>query len=244
VKNLKGGPDQGLEPLAVIPSLDEQVYKALLEAILSSKLAPGTPLVENSLARQLGVSKTPVRAALKRLEGEMFVRRGDGYRYCVADFRPEDVRQIFLVRSRLEGLAAHLATPRMTSADFERASALLEEAERALDRNDFQLCADLGRQFHQLLLDKAENQFLSDYLRRLNAHIERGRRLAALSLRASRHSVQQHRRVLEAMVAGDGSLAEDRMRNHVTSFEREIQDEPPTGDTGMVSAPNESDLSK
>jgi len=222
--NSQDSPGQELEPLATIPSRDEQVYDALLEAVLSSELAPGTQMVETTLARQLGVSKTPVRAALQRLECEMLVRRGDGHRYCVADFRPEDMRMIFLVRSRLEGLAAFLATPQMTPNDFEHALSLLDAANEALDRDDIQLCVNLGRQFHQVLLDKAENEFVSDFLRRLSAHIDRGRQLAALSHPVSRRSIEQHRKVLEAMMAGDRQLAEERMRNHITSFAREIQE--------------------
>jgi DNA-binding GntR family transcriptional regulator len=167
----------------------------------------------------------------------MFVTRGDGYRYCVADFRPEDVRQIFLVRSRLEGLVAFLATPHMTPDDFEHASALLDAADEALDRDDVQLCVNLGRQFHKILLDKAQNDFLTDFLRRLNAHIERGRRFAALSRPASRHSVQQHRKVLEAVMEGDRELAEERMRDHVTSFEQEIRADQPASEISGVLAP-------
>lgn len=237
MQNSQDGPGIGLEPLAAIPSLDEQVYQVLLKAVLSSQLAPGTPLVEATLARQLGVSKTPVRAALQRLEGELFVGRGDGYRYCVAEFRAEDMRQVFLVRSRLEGLVVFLATPHLTPHDFEQASALLDAAGEALDRDDVQLCVDLGRQFHELLLDKTDNEFLADFLRRLNAHIERGRQLAALSRPASRHSVAQHRKVLEAMMAGDRQLAEEHMRNHITSFEREIQEDQSAADPGISPVP-------
>ncbi len=241
MQNSQDGPGQELKPLVTIPSLDQQVYDALLEAVLSSELAPGTQVVETTLARQLGVSKTPVRAALQRLEYEMLVRRGDGYRYCVADFRTEDMRRVFLVRSRLEGLVAFLAAPRLTPHNFEQASSLLDAAHEALDRDDVQLCVDLGRQFHQLLLDRADNGFLADFLRRLNAHIERGRQFAALSRPASRHSVENHRKVLEAMMAGDRELAEERMRDHITGFEREIREDRPAGDVGMGWAPGEID---
>jgi len=214
----------GLEALTMFPSRDEQVYRALLEAILSTKLAPGTPLVESAIARQLGVSKTPVRAALQRLEGDLLVERGDSRRYCVAGFSAERVRNVYLVRSRLEGLVAFLATPQMTSDDFEAASSFLDAAAEALDRDDIQLCANLGRQFHHLLLIKIDNGFLSDFLRRLSAHVERGRRLAALSPVASRHSLEQHRQILEAMMVGDRELAEQRMRDHIMSFIEEIRE--------------------
>jgi DNA-binding GntR family transcriptional regulator len=213
-----------LKPLTPLPSLDEQVYEALLDAILSSQLEPGASLVESVIAKQLGVSKTPVRAALQRLENELFVRRGNGHRCCVAGFSADDVNSVYLVRSRLEGLVVYQATPRMTSADFERASSYLDAAEEALERNDIQLCADYGRRFHELLMGKIDNDFLFDSLRRLNAHVERGRRLASLSHPVSEHSIQEHRSVLQAMAAGDRELAEQRMRAHIVSFIKELQD--------------------
>ncbi len=210
------------EPLTTPPSLDQQVYETLLEAILSSKLEPGAPLVESVLARQLGVSKTPVRAALQRLEVELFVKQDKNYRYAVADFSVEDVYDVYLIRSRLEGLVVYLATPHLTPEDFEQASVLVANAEEALDNGDNQLCADLGRQFHRLLLNRVENEFLLDSLRRLNAHIERGRRLAALDQAISRHSVQAHRLILEAIILRERELAEQRMRDHIVGFIEEI----------------------
>jgi len=213
----------GLEPLAPLPSLDDHVHDALFEAILCGRLAPGTPLVEASVAEQLGVSKTPVRAALQRLEGELLARRSSSHRYCVTGFSSQDVRDIFLVRARLEGLAAFLATPHMTPEDFERASSLMDAAEKALEEGDIPLCANLGRKLHRLFSSKVENHYLLDSLRRLDAHVERGRRLASLSDLISRHSLHQHRLVLEAMRSGNASLAEQRMRDHVVDFIEEIQ---------------------
>jgi len=213
-----------LKPLAPLPSLDEQVYEAILSGILSSKLEPGAPLVESAVAKQLGVSKTPVRAALQRLENELFVRRGTGNRYSVAGFSAQDMQNVYLVRSRLEGLVVYQATSHMKQADLQRAASYLDAAEEALEREDIQLCADLGREFHELLMSKIDNEFLFDSLRRLNAHVERGRQLASLSHPVSHHSIQQHRSVLQAMIAGDQELAEQRMQAHIMSFIRELQD--------------------
>jgi DNA-binding GntR family transcriptional regulator len=208
----------------MIPSLEEQVYNALLEAILSAALAPGTPVVESTVAKQLGVSKTPVRAALQRLEHELLLKRSGGNRYSVAELCAEGIRHIYLVRSRLEGLVAFLATPYMTPNDVQQAESLLATATQALTRGEMQECAGMGRQFHQLLVHKVDNEFLTDSLRRLNVHVERGRRLAAQSGLASEHSVEQHRQVLAAIKMGDAKLAEETMKEHIMSFIEEIQE--------------------
>jgi DNA-binding GntR family transcriptional regulator len=212
-----------LKPLAMLPSLEEQVYNALLEAILSAALAPGMPVVESTVAKQLGVSKTPVRAALRRLEHELLLRPSSGNRYCVAELRTESIKHIYLVRSRLEGLVAFLATPQMMPKDVQRAESLLATANDALKRGEIQKCAHVGRQFHQLLMHKVDNEFLTDSLQRLSVHVERGRRLAAQSDLTSAHSVEQHQQVLAAIKIGDAKLAEERMKDHIVSFIDEIQ---------------------
>lgn len=212
-----------LEPLAPLPSLDDQVYASVLDAILSGKLAPETPLVEASVAEQLGVSKTPVRAALQRLESQLLVKRSDSHRYHVAGFSTQDVHDIYVVRSRLEGLVAFLATPHMTAEDLQHASSLVEAAQAALEQGDNPLCASLGRQFHKLLLSRVQNRYLVDSLDRLNAHVERGRRLASLSDLVSQHSLEQHRLVVEAMRSGDAGLAERLLSDHIVSFIDEMQ---------------------
>ena len=120
-------------------------------------------------------------------------------------------------------MLALLATGRMTRKDLQQAEALLTAAAQALAEGEIQECADFGRQFHQLLIDKSGNEFLTDSLRWLNVHVERGRRRAAQSGLASEHSVEQHRQVLEAIKSGDANLAEERMKEHVMSFIEEIQ---------------------
>lgn len=212
-----------LEPLTMLPSLEQQVYNALLEAILSAALAPGTPVVESTVAKQLGVSKTPVRAALQRLEHELLLKRSSGNRYYVAELCAESIKHIYLVRSRLEGLVAFLATLHMTPNDVQQAESLLAAATQALRKGEIQQCADIGRQFHQLLMHKVDNEFLTDSLRWLNVHVERGRRLAAQSVLTSEHSVEQHRQVLAAIKLGDPKLAEETMKQHIMSFIEEIQ---------------------
>jgi DNA-binding GntR family transcriptional regulator len=129
---------------------------------------------------------------------------------------------VYLVRSRLEGLMVYLATPHLTPEDFEQAAALMANAEEALDNGDNRLCANLGRQFHRLLQSPVKNEFLLDSLRRLNAHIERGRRLAALDQVISRHSVETHKLILEAVMLRERELAEQRMREHIINFIEEI----------------------
>jgi DNA-binding GntR family transcriptional regulator len=212
-----------LEPLAPLPSLDDQVHSTLLQAIVSGRLAPGAPLVEVTLAEQLGVSRSPVHAALQRLESELLVTKSDSHRYCVAGFSTQDVHHIYLVRARLEGLVAYLATPRMTPGDFEQASSLIQAAERANQEDGSTSVADLGRQLHGLFLTKVDNRFLIDSLQRLEAHVERGRQLAALNRPISHHSIQQHQLVLEAMMSGDAAVAEQKMRDHILNFIDEMQ---------------------
>ena len=92
-------------------SLKDKAHAAIKDAILSFKLEPGAPLVETQLAEELGISKTPVRAALEELEREGFVTRILFKGTYVTEVTVKDLVEIFQLRAVLEGLATHLATP-------------------------------------------------------------------------------------------------------------------------------------
>ena len=118
-------PTYQLEKVGAPLSLKDRAYAAIKEAILSLKLQPGTLLVETELARQLGISKTPVRDALQELEREGLVTRILFKGTYVTEVSARDAEEIFQLRAVLEGLAARLATPRLTPEDLARARQLL-----------------------------------------------------------------------------------------------------------------------
>lgn len=215
-------------PLArVVPalSLKDKAYAAIKEAILSLKLQPGQSLVEEELAQQLGISKTPVREALHELEREGFVVRNRFRGVYVAEISFRDVREIFEIRAVLEGLAVRLAVPTLTPADLAHSRKLLEDAMQALETGDAELCSRLGKQFHDSIIRKADNGRLHATLNHLEDHLWRFRSLSDQVAGRLAKSQIEHRRILEALEQHDPYLAEQRMREHLHSVLQDLEDQ-------------------
>jgi DNA-binding transcriptional regulator YhcF (GntR family) len=127
------------------PSLGEQAYEELRSAIVMQRLASGTPLVEADVTTSLGVSRTPVREALRRLELEGYLERDDSSRLFVRRMTVEQLDQAFLVRELLEAFAARLAAERIADAEIERLETLLAADVGALEAGDVEQLARLSK---------------------------------------------------------------------------------------------------
>jgi DNA-binding GntR family transcriptional regulator len=211
-----------LEKVDSILSLRDRAYAAIKEAILSLKLEPGMPVVENDLAQQLGISKTPVRDALLELEHEGFVTRIQFKGTYVTDVTMRDVAEIFQLRAVLEGLAARLATPLLSTEELEQIDISLTAAEAALDEGDLALCSELGQCIHNAIIDKAGSQRLTSITHNLDDHVRRFRVLSDRISGRLNKSVKEHRRVQAALCQRDPAAAEQAMRDHLFSVLKDL----------------------
>ncbi|MEW6230714.1 MAG: GntR family transcriptional regulator [Chloroflexota bacterium] len=206
-------------------SLKDKAYAAIKDAILSLQLKPGEPLVETELAEQLGISKTPVRDALQQLERGGFVTRVLFKGTYVTEVTLKDVKEVFQLRAVLEGLAARLAAPLLTPEEWDEGERLIGTAEAALAQGNRELCSQLGKQFHNLVIQKTDNQRLIPILHNLDDHLQRFRLVSDQISGRLEKSVQEHRRVLEALRQRDPALAEQAMRDHLHSVLQDLSEE-------------------
>lgn len=206
-----------LNPVRTGMTLTERVYTTIKEAILDLKLEPGSPLVEDELARQLGTSKTPVRDALFTLERDGLVTKIPYKGTYVSEVSLKDATEIFELRAVLEGLAARLATATFGPDDFAEAERLLDAADAARLRGDREAASQCGAQFHWLLVQQAENRRLKPILAKLEEQLRRLRRLSDLRRGRLEKSAGEHRAILAALRAGDAYAVEDAMRHHLQS---------------------------
>jgi DNA-binding GntR family transcriptional regulator len=206
-----------LNPVRTGMTLTERVYTTIKEAILDLQLQPGSPLVEDELARQLGTSKTPVRDALFTLERDGLVTKIPYKGTYVSEISLKDATEIFELRAVLEGLAARLATGGFEPDDFAEAERLLDASDEARDRGDREAASQFGAQFHGLILQQAENLRLKPILAKLEEQLRRLRRLSDLRRGRLEKSSREHRNILEALRAGDPAAAEQAMRSHLQS---------------------------
>lgn len=189
------------------------VYQSLRQRIGSLELAPGTRLHEVELAASLSVSRTPVREALRLLLAEGLVRELPTGGVVVAPLDPDEMRQLYVVRSALEGVAAREACARVTDADLTALDALVDQMSRLLDYPAEML--RLGQAFHARLLEVAGNPHLEQLLHRLRGHLERYQSVTATIDPRRSVAYAEHREILEAVRAGAAEEAERLMRSHV-----------------------------
>ena len=213
-----------LEPLAD-KSLADRAYDTIRDAILRMALRPGETLVEAKLAAALGISKTPIRQALHRLEQTGLVVGVPNKGYSVSELTQQDAYEILELRAVLEGLAARRACERLSAEDLDRLEELLDQARAADLSGDAALCAELGHAFHRLVHQRAENQRLSLMLSILNDQFHRIRLLSSRVPGRLPRSMEEHARLFEALQSRDAARAEEMMREHLFAVYREVQDD-------------------
>ena len=195
----------------------DRAYAEIRGLILAGDASPGTPLREEALADIVGVSRTPVRDALRRLEAEHYAFRTRSGRLVVADWDNDDVAEMFALRAMLEGHAAARAARRVTPAqlaDLRQCNAAIEAAV-AQPQPDIALFLDENRRFHDLVLSASASARLVTMLAGL---VEQAivRRTAALYDRADlARSAHEHGQLVQAFAAHDEDWARAVMTAHI-----------------------------
>lgn len=199
-----------------INSARDWAYEQLKQRIIDGDLAPGERLTELQLCEVLEVSRTPLRAALQRLQQEGLVERTRAGHLHVAPMTPEQVRQLFAVRAALESLCTYEATLRMTPDVATRLVALLAEIELAAEQGRHRDVSRRGSEFHRVLYEAAGNQVAIDLLTVVRDQIERYRHIGPDSEPGrSEAAAAEHRHLCELVLAGDAEGAAWAAREHV-----------------------------
>ena len=211
-----------VSPLREGASLADQAYFAIRSLIVSLELAPGDPIREPQLTAKLGIGRTPVREALRRLALERLVevypRRG----MFVTTVDVRDLARLCEVRVALEPEAARLAAERATQADLAELQGVLAELGGPRKR-DPRALIDLDERIHRAIYHASHNPYLAETLEQYYAHALRIW-MVALARTDIGAAVGGHHAVLEAVVRGDGARAARLMREHVESFEEAVRD--------------------
>lgn len=195
-------------------------YRKLKLMILNGEIRRGEPLVERSVAERLGVSRTPVREMIQRLEKEGLVRIVEGKGAFVADYTIEDVIEIYQVREGLEPIAARLGCPYVRAEDLDRFE---EQFNRYRDKatrggNDPDEWQKLGRDFHDLFIRGSQNGRIIQAIEGLRGQIELVRgisRSASAPRSVARSSIDEHLEILRALRARAPQRAEKAVRAHL-----------------------------
>jgi DNA-binding GntR family transcriptional regulator len=193
------------------PTLAQTVARDLEEDILAGRLRPRERLIESDLADRFSVSRAPVREALRMLEREGLVSRSPrGLQ--VSEPSLDEVREAFEVLADLEELYTRRAVPRLAPQDVKRMKSLLAEMSAAAADDDVKRYSAANDQFHGVLRDACPNRTLIRLIASVAKKTSRFRRMAMSMPGRLSHSLPEHKKILEAVVAGDALAAGQRAR--------------------------------
>ncbi|WP_027405762.1 GntR family transcriptional regulator [Anaerovibrio sp. RM50] len=202
--------------------LREVVCETLRDAIRKGKLKPGERLMEIQLAEDLGVSRTPVREAIRKLELEGYVimmpRRGT----YVANLSIRDVNEVFEIRTSLDSLASGLAAERITEEELERLQRLLVAIGGYIEENDMDKIVECDTEFHDLLYQASRNSRLVGIIFNLREQLTRFRSTSMAFPGRLKATLEEHRRIVEAIAQGDVAEARAAAEYHMEKSEQTL----------------------
>ncbi|MHB1406021.1 MAG: GntR family transcriptional regulator [Desulfitobacteriaceae bacterium] len=197
--------------------LREIVFEAMREAIIGGVLKPSERLMEIQLAEEMGVSRTPVREAIRKLELEGFVVMIPRKGAYVAGVSHKDVADVFEIRAALEGLAAGLAAERITDDEIEQMERVLLYKEG--EERDLELIVKSDTDFHALVYKASRNQRLVQILENLREQIQRFRATSLAVPGRVRDAIEEHRAIVEALANHDVEKAQELANSHIVTAE-------------------------
>jgi DNA-binding GntR family transcriptional regulator len=197
------------------PPLSDEVYELLKKFIVGGELSPGARYSEEQLASLLGVSRTPVREALRKLHQDGFVSIQPGRGVRVTTLSPDDLRKIYPIISVLEALAAELAVAHVTSADLQEMRDYQVQMKTAAAANDAYTFLSVNMRFHRVYIMRSENPELRRMIETLKGRIQRFRLISLSQAGRMRTSYRQHQQIMKAFSRRNVRLVWTLVRQHV-----------------------------
>ncbi len=195
--------------------LSQKVYRALKTEIIKGSLKPGTKLSEGKIAKQLGVSRTPIRETLKQLAAEGFVKMNPNQAVVVSNASLEDVQEVLQIRGVLEGLAARLATKIVNEEEIKELEKYQKQMEYYTNKDDALAFSEMDAEFHELILNICGNNRLIRIRKNLSEQAHRYR-IRSLSVPGRlKYSLKEHQEIIEALKRKDAEQADRLSQKHI-----------------------------
>jgi DNA-binding GntR family transcriptional regulator len=196
-------------------NLTTQVYERIRQDIIEGRYQSGEALTEQGLADYLQVSRTPIREALRQLEleGLMEIRPNKGA--IVVGIHSEDVRDIYTIRSLIEGLAAEKAAQHATDEQVDRLQETVDLMEFYLERQSLDKMRAMDDRFHQMIYEISGSRMLNHILKDLHVYAEQFRGQSIKKEGRAHHTLEEHRAVFEAIRDHQPETAREKMTEHI-----------------------------
>ena len=196
-------------------SLSEQVYHYIKRMILSGALQGGEKIPEEKIARQFGVSRTPIREALRRLDEYGLIYLKPRSYAVVVDLDPREAEHVAQVRAQLEALAVSLLAESGTEEDFSVLEKLAQECHEQVEKGDLAGTFEKDSQLHLEIAKRTGNRHLYEIFEKIDAKVQLLRLVVHLPVEELQMFIGQHRDIIEALKRHDKSAAESLMKTHI-----------------------------
>lgn len=199
-------------------SLRDMVFQKLRDDILSGEYEENEELHEQKLAKNMGVSRTPVREAIRQLALEGLVKLVPNKGAYVTGIGEKDVHDIYLIRSLLEGLCARWATENITDEQIEEMEEILLLSEfhlRKKNEGKMEQVSEMDGKFHEVLYRASNSRILERTLSDFHKYVKLARKISVGSKNRAEKSISEHRQILEAIKNRDADLAEKLANEHI-----------------------------
>ncbi len=204
------------------------VYEALRKDIIEGRLKPGQKIIMSEVAKEFGLSDIPVREAIRRLESEGYVHFTPHVGAIVSELDGDKIIELYLIRTELESLATRLAVPHVTSRDIDFLVKKNHEMELAIQSEKLEKLGALNKDFHLRIYRAAPYPTLTQLIEDLWEKMERTQCVFSFVPERAVESVEEHKKIIEALKAKDTNLAEELVKNQksftMTALERFIRE--------------------
>lgn len=204
------------------PSKTDRVYDILLENIIRRVLLPGENLVERDLAQKLGVSKTPVREALARLEREGLIQGASYHGFSVTELSENDAIEIYDIREIVDGLAARRAAEKVNKEQVKELQFVIQSFRYYVKKNDLKSYNSLDIKFHNLLGAISGNRRLCEMMQRLRDQTRILMTTSVTLTGRAEASLAEHTKILDAIARRDADLADQLSREHIRNVKKAV----------------------
>lgn len=209
-------------------SLRAKVFSRIQNDILNGVYQPGDSLTEKKLCEELGVSRTPVREALRQLELEELVQSTPNKGVVVTGVTSKDIEEIYIIRMMIEGLAARWATEHITPEEIQELKDALDLEEFYTMKKDADHILKIDSKFHDILFRASKSKPLMHMLRTFHHYVQRARNASFESPERAKKVLEEHKAIFDAVVEGDADKAERVTKEHVKNasiaYKKLIQD--------------------
>ena len=203
-------------------SLRSKVFSQIENDILNGKYKPGDNLIETKLSEELGVSRTPVREAIRQLELEGLVQTIPNKGAIVKGITLQDVEDIYTIRMMIEGLAARWAAHKITDGELAELKEAVELEEFYTIKNDSEHLMMFDSRFHDIIFKASKSKPLMHMLRTFHHYVQRARNISMSSPERARMVLEEHRQILEAIESRNAEKAEMLTYQHVKNASENV----------------------